>query len=154
MLRPAKVTVFALMSILMHVAFAMLFAETTLSFRPPPIKKLSLAIMIREGAKGEIIQSEAAWPTPARIEPEFSPDASMADFQAAADEWIYFQTPDPSLFEPIETLTPAVDLKQLAAKAYDLPPEEVFSNQPPEMKTMPAAVFALGPAAPEILGTD
>jgi hypothetical protein len=154
MLRPAKIKIFVLMSILMHVAFAMLFAETTLSFRPPPIKRLSLAIMIREGAKGEIIQSEAAWPTPKRIEPEFSADAALDDFKAEAVEWIYFQAPDPSLFEPIETLTPAVDFQQLAAKAYEGPSEEVFSNQPPEMKTMPATVFALGPAAPEILGTD
>lgn len=154
MLRPAKIEIFALMSILMHVTFVMLFAETTLSFRPPQVKTLSLAIMIREGAKGEIIQSEAAWPRPERIEPEFSPAESPADFKAQAVQWIDFQPPDPSLFEPIETLTPPVDLQQLAAKAYEPPPEELFTNQPPEMKTAPETVFTLGPAAPEILGTD
>jgi hypothetical protein len=154
MLRPAKIKIFALMSILMHMAFALLFAKTTLSFPPPPMKTLSLAIIIREGAKSEIIQSEAAWPTPERAEPEFSVDISAADFEAEAVEWIYFQPPDPSLFEPLETLTPAVDFQQLAAKAYEPPPEEMFSHQPPEMKTMPATLFALGPAAPEILGTD
>jgi hypothetical protein len=143
-----------MMSIFMHVIFAILFAKTTLSFRPPPLKKLSLAILIREGAKGEIVQSEAAWPAPARTEPGFSPDAVLDDFGAEAVEWMYFLVPDPSLFEPAETLTPAVDLQQLAAKAYESPPEEMFAHQPPEMKTMPATNFALGPAAPEIFGTD
>lgn len=143
-----------MMSILVHVVFAILFANVTLSFHLPPTKRLSLAIMIREGAKGEIIQSEAAWPTPTRIEPELPPATIPNDAEALAREWIHFQPPDAALFEPIETLTPDVDFQQLAAKAYEMPPEKVFANQPPETKAMPVADFALGPATPGIFETD
>lgn len=142
------------MSALIHVVFAVLFAEITLSFPPPPIKKLALTIMIREGAKGEIIQSEAAWPTPQRhAEPGFSPDATLESFGPEASGWIDFETPDPSLFEPEKPLAASVDIGRLAARAYD-PPAELFSRPAPALKTMPLTDFALGPAAPEIFGTD
>lgn len=154
MLNPAKVKIFAFMSVFIHVAFAALFAEVILSFQPPQLKKLSLTIIIREGAKGEITQSEAAWPMPRRIDPDFSPEAALKDFGSEAAEWIDFKAPDPSLFEPKETLIPIIDLKKLAAKAYEPPPKELFSHPAPELKAMPATDFVLGPTAPEIFGAD
>lgn len=154
MLHPAKVKIFALMSVAMHVAFAVLFAEITLSFTPPVVKKLSLTIMTRESARGEIIQSEAAWPMPARSEPDFSPDATMQEFGSEATQWIDFRKPDPSLFEQDETLIPVIDLKNLAAKAYEPPPNELYAHPSPELKTMPVTDLALGPAVPEIFGHE
>lgn len=154
MLHPAKVGIFALMSVLIHVAFVVLFAEITLSFQPPMVRPLALTIMVREGAKGEIIQSEAAWPTPVRAEPDFSHDAALEDFGLEAAEWIDFATPDPSLFEPKKPLAAAVDIRKLAARAYEPPKPEIYLHLPPELKTMPATNFAIGPAAPEIFGTE
>jgi hypothetical protein len=153
-LQPAKVKIFAFMSVLIHVAFVILFAEVILSFQPPPVRKLALTIITRGGAKGEIVQTEAAWPMPGRIEPDFSPEKALDSFGAEIAEWIDFGAPDPSLFEPKETLMPAVDLQKLAAKAYAPPPEELFSHPAPELKTMPPTDFALGPSVPELLGTD
>jgi hypothetical protein len=153
-LHPADVRIFGVMSVLIHVAFAVLFAEVTLSFPPPPVRKLALTIMIREGARGEIIQSEAAWPTPERHDaPGFSPDKILDNFGHETAEWIDFETPDPSLFDPKEPLADSIDIGRLAARAYD-PPAELFSPPPPELKTMPLTDFALGPAAPEIFGTE
>jgi hypothetical protein len=153
-LHPADVKIFGVMSVLIHVAFAVLFAEITLSFPPPPVRKLALTIMIREGAKGEIIQSEAAWPTPERqAAPGFSPDETLESFGSEATGWIDFETPDASLFDPKKPLADSVDIGRLAAKAY-APPAELFSPPPPELKTMPLTDFALGPAAPEIFGTE
>ncbi len=142
------------MSVLMHVVFAVLFAEITPSFEPRMVRPLALTIMVREGAKGEIIQSEAAWPMPVRAEPDFSHDAALDGFGLEAAEWIDFATPDPSLFEPKKPLAAAVDIRKLAARAYDPPKPEAFPHLPSEFKTMPATNFALGPAAPEIFGTE
>ncbi len=142
------------MSALIHVAFALLFAETTLSFTPKPVRTLALSIMIREGAKGEIIQSEAAWPTPGRhAAPGFSPDETLDSFGSEAAEWIDFEAPDPSLFEPKKPLVASIDIGRLAAGAYE-PPTQLFSRPPPEFKAMPLTDFTLGPAAPEIFGTE
>lgn len=142
------------MSVLMHVVFAVLFAEITPSFEPRMVRPLALTIMVREGAKGEIIQSEAAWPMPVRAEPDFSHDTALDDFGLEAAEWIDFATPDPSLFEPKKPLAAAVDIRKLAARAYDPPKPEAFPHLPPEFKTMPVINFALGPGAPEIFGTE
>jgi hypothetical protein len=84
-LDPAKLKIFALMSFVMHAAFVVLFARITLSFAPPEVKDLSLRIMTRAGAGGEIIQSEAAWPMPRRVEPGFSPAAALKNFGENAD---------------------------------------------------------------------
>lgn len=154
MLLPGKTRIFAMMSIFLHVAFAVLFAKVTLSFPPPPAKRLSLLIMTREGVRGEIIQNEAAWPIPHRIEPDFSVDDALEPFGTKVPEWIDYQMPPSSIFEPRETLTVKVDLKELAARAYEPPPEEFFSHLPPEMKPMPVTDFAIGPGVPRIFETD
>ena len=154
MLPPAKIKIFAVMSALMHVVFAVLFAETTLSSTPRPVTDLALTIMIREGARGEIIQSEAAWPTPARIaEPGFSPEETLDSFGPEAAEWIDFEAPNSSRFEPKKPLVASIDIGRLAAGAYE-PPTELFAPPPAEFKTMPLTDLALGPAAPELFGTE
>ena len=154
MLDSAELKIFALMSVIIHVAFAILFARVTPSFQPPTLKQLSLTIMTRESAKGEIIRSEAAWPMPKRVEPGFAPDDALKDFGSEAAKWIDFKAPNPSLFEPKDTLTPGIDIRELAAKAYEPPPNDFFSHPPPELKRMPVTDFALAPAAPDILGAD
>jgi hypothetical protein len=150
----AKLKIFALMSVIIHVVFAVLFAQVTPSFQPPTLKRLSLTIMTREGAKGEIIRSEAAWPMPKRVEPGFAPDDALKDFGKEAAEWIEFRPPDPSLFEPKDTLSPGVNIRELAEKAYEPPANDFFSHPPPELKRMPVTDFALGPTAPDLLGAE
>ncbi len=142
------------MSVIIHVGFAVLFARVTPSFQPPTLKQLSLTIMTRESAKGEIIRSEAAWPMPKRVEPDFVPSEALKNFGKEAVEWIDYEPPDPSLFEPKDTLTPDISIGELAASAYEPPNNDFFSHPPPELKRMPVTDFALGPAAPDILGAD
>ena len=154
MLHPAKIKVFILFSILMHAAFALLFATVTLSFPPPPVKKLSLTIMTRGGGQGEIIQSEAAWPMPRRIEPEFSSEEGLRSFDIEIGEWMGFEQPNISSFSPKGSLIPKIEIAELAAKAQAGPPEELFARMPAESKARPLPDFALGPPIVEALEAD
>ena len=146
--------VFALLSALIHIGFALLFANLTLSFPPPPVKELSLTIMTRGGGQGEVIQSEAGWPTPKRFEPDFSAEKALQSLDDDIPKWIEYGTVDSSLFVPDDALTPNIDIAQLAAKADEAAPEEIFSHLPAESKTRPIPDFAVGPAMPEIFGSD
>lgn len=154
MLYPGKVTIFAFFSILMHLAFALLFAKVTLSFSLPPVKELSLTLRTRGGGEGAIVQSKAAWPTPPRAEPAFSAEEVLGSLDAETEEWTQFGLPGPAFFSPKETLAPQIEVAELAAKAYAGPPEGAFSRPPAESKAMPIADFALGSGFPEIFGSD
>jgi hypothetical protein len=154
LLYPGKVTIFALFSIVMHLAFALLFAEVTPSFSLPPVKELSLTLRTRGGGEGEIVQSKAAWPMPARAEPAFSAEGVLKSFDAEIEKWTQFGLPGPPFFSPKETFVPRIDVAELAGRAYAGPPEGAFSRPPPESKVMPIADFALGPGFPEIFGSD
>lgn len=154
MLRSGKIAVFVLFSLVLHAGFALLFSEVRLSFTPPTVKELSLAIMARGGEQGEIIQSEAAWPTPSRLEPEFSAERMVKALESDTTRWTRFGVPAVSHFTPRETLAPEIDLGELAQKAHPGSHEQEFSQLAPERKTMPVADFALGPALPEIFEAD
>ncbi len=154
MLLPARTKVFVTLSVFMHLAFALLFAEVTLSFPPPPIQKLSLMIITRGGGQGEIVQSEAGWPTPNRLEPGFSADRALKSLDADIPKWMEYAAPDPSIFTPRDALAPDIDIAELAAKAYEGAPGELFSHPPAESKPRPMAGLAIGPAVPEIFGSD
>lgn len=150
MLRSGKIGVFALFSVLMHVGFMALFHNVTLSFPPPLARDLSLTILVRGGGRGEIIQSEAAWPTPGRIEPEFSAEEALSLMRNEIRDWIHVTTPGLPYFTAKEPLVPKVDVAALADAAYPGAPRDAFAQAPPESKTMPMTEFALGPAFPAL----
>ena len=150
LLHSGKIKIFALFSILIHVAFALFFAEVTLSFSPPTVRELSLTLVTRGGGQGEIIPSEAAWPMPLRVEPPFSAKEVLKKFDAEIEEWTQFGLPDSSFFSPDETLIPRAEIAELAGRTYIAAPEDLFSQLPAESKATPIADFALGLALPEI----
>jgi len=154
LLHSDKIKIFLLFSVLIHVGFALLFTEVTLSFSPPIVRDLSLTLLTREGGQGEIIPSEAAWPTPPRSKPSFSAGEILATFETDIEDWTQFGLPDSSFFSPNNTLIPHVEIVELAAEARIDPPAGLFSHLPAETKATPIADFALGPAGPEIFGSD
>jgi len=153
-LSPAKIKVFVFLSVLMHAAFAVLFAEVTLSFPPPSVKQLSLSIMTRGGGRGEIIQSEAGWPMPKRLVPVFSAEKTLGSLGGEIPDWMEYRAPDPSNFVSRDALAPEINVIDLAAKAYEGAPKELFSHMPAEAKARPITDFALRPVAPKIFETD
>jgi hypothetical protein len=133
----------------MHAGFVLLFRNVTLSFSPPEAKNLSLTILVRGPGKGEIIQNEAAWPTPGRIEPPFPAQEALTRMSGDAQEWMRVGVPGAPYFTVKETLVPQLDIAALADMAYS-EPQDAFAQAPPESKAMPITEFALGPAFPTI----
>lgn len=150
MLYSGTIRIFVLFSIVIHVAFALLFAEVTLSFSPPIVRDLSLTLVTRGGVQGEIIPSEAAWPMPARAEPRLPVENVLRGLETEIEEWAQFGLPDSSFFSPDETLIPDPEIADLAGRASIGARADLFSQLPAESKAMPVADFALGPAAPDI----
>jgi hypothetical protein len=153
-LHPTKTEIFILLSVLMHAAFVALFARVSLSFPPPAEKKFSLTITMREGGRGEIVQGKAGWATPKRIEPGFSAEEVFESLDDDIHEWMMYGPPDPPLFASNDAPAPEIDIAEFAAKAYQRPPEELFSHLPAESRIGPTTDFAIGPALPEIFVTD
>lgn len=133
----------------MHVAFVILFAKVGLSFTPPQDRGLSLILLMRGKGGGDIIQSEAAWPTPHRIEPDFSTKEILRDFDGEIKTWARLGVPELSFFAPKEMMVPQVETAQLADNAHSLPTES-FSHAPAELKPMPRVDFTLPQTMPEI----
>jgi hypothetical protein len=154
LLHPTKLKFFVLISIFMHVGFAILFAKVSLSFVPPQVKKLSLVIMTRGEGRGDIVQDEAAWPMPKRMEPDFSAENELKSLEAEIKKWTRAGMPDLSFFSPKESIFPKMEITELAAEAHIKPPEELFSHLAAESKPRPLADFALRPAVPEISEND
>jgi hypothetical protein len=144
------IKIFVLFSIVIHVSFALLFAQVTLSFSPPTVRELSLTLVTRGGVQGEIIPSEAAWPMPPRAEPPLSVNEVLTSLDAEIEEWAQFGLPDSSFFSPDKTLIPHLEIADLAGRAHIGTSEGLFSQLPAESKATPIADFALGPAVPEM----
>jgi hypothetical protein len=144
--------IFILLAILMHVAFAVLFARVTPSVTPPPEKKLSLSILTRGSVRGDIIQTEASWPMPRREEPAFAADEVLKSFDADIEALAAVGMPGQSVLAPKDTLVPQTDIATLAAEAHVGPAEDPFSLLSPDLKATPLREFALGPTVPELPG--
>lgn len=139
---------------LIHVVFAVLFAEVTLSFPPPVVKGMSLTILTREGGSAEIVRSEAAWPMPKRVEPEFSAGKALKGLDAGVEVWGRPVMSDSFFFVSPETMVSHKGVVELTDEAYSRPPDELFSRPHAESKAMPVTDFALGPTLPDILEGD
>jgi hypothetical protein len=153
LLDSGKIKVFAVISILLHVAFVLLFGKVTFSSSPPD-KTIPLFFVTREASKAEIMQSTAAWPMPRRHEPPFPTEEALKRLDSDIMQWTQFGLPDSSHFSPKDTLIPQMKIAELAEKAYEGAPAEAFAQLPAESKPMPIADFALGPAFPEFSGID
>jgi len=154
LLVPSRIKVFALCSLLIHVAFAAFFGTVNLSFPPPEVKDLSLSILTRGAAQSEVVQSTAVWPMPVRTDPGFSAEEVVEGFDANMGSWTRFGVPDPGFFAVKGTLVPHMNVAELAGELYAGPPEELYSPLPAESKSMPIAGFAVGPAILEIFEND
>ncbi|RJP17546.1 MAG: hypothetical protein C4520_16410 [Candidatus Abyssobacteria bacterium SURF_5] len=154
MLHSGKPALFALFSVVVHILFVVLFAQVTLSFTPPPVKQLSLVLMSSGGGQSDIVQKEAVWISPKRIEPAFPVDAVLSELESEVPKWRHLAKPEDALFTLKETLLPVVDVKETADKLRPRPPDKLFAAPPAESKPMPTAEFALGPDLPRILHED
>ena len=154
MLHPAKLRLFVLLSVLMHIAFAVLFAKVSLSFPPPQSQELSLTILIQGKGRGDIIQSEAVWPMPKRIEPGFSAQNTLKSFDKEIENWTQLGMPDLSVFSPKDAIVPRMKTAELAAEALSGSSEELISHMPAASKPVPIIDFALPPALPKMFEHD
>ena len=154
MLHPVKLRLFILLSVLMHVTFAVLFAKVGLSFPPPQSQEMSLRILIQGKGRGDIVQSEAAWPMPGRIEPDFSAHNVLVGFDKEIKNWTQLGMPDLSAFSPKDAVVPRMKTAELAAEAFSGSSEEQISGMPAASKPVPIVDFALSPALPKIFEHD
>ncbi len=149
MLYPAKLRLFAVFSIIMHITFVILFAKVDLSFTPPKDHELSLFLLMRGKGGGDIVQSEAAWPTPSRIVPSFSETEIARGFDEEIKTWARLGVPELSFFAPKSMITPHADTVHVVDEAHLLP-EQSFLHLPAELKPMPRIDFTLPQTMPEI----
>jgi len=153
-LHPAKLRLFVLLSVLMHIAFAVLFAKVSLSFPPPQSQELSLTILIQGKGRGDIIQSEAVWPMPKRIEPSFAAQNTLKGFDKEIESWTQLGMPDLSVFSPKDAIVPRMKTAGLAAEAYSGSSEKLILHMPAASKPVPISDFALSPALPKMFERD
>jgi hypothetical protein len=153
-LHPAKLKLFVLLSVLMHIAFALLFAEVSLSFPPPQIQDMSLTILIQGKGRGDIVQVEAAWPMPERIEPEFSAQDTLKGFDKDIRNWTQLGMPDLSVFSPKDAIVPRMKTADFAAEALSGSSKDLITHIPAASKPVPIIDFALPPALPKIFEND
>jgi hypothetical protein len=153
-LHPARIKVFVLIAILMHVAFAILFSKVGLSFLPPQSQELSLEIVVQGTGRADIMQTEAAWPMPERTEPSISAETILKSLDEDAQDWAQSGVPDLLYFLPKDAVVPLKKTPELAAEAPDGLPEEFFSYAPAESKPTPMIEFALPPAMAKIFEAD
>ncbi len=153
MLYSGKIRVFVLISLCVHAAFALLFREVTLG-SVPQARDLSIVLVSRGPGKIETLHSAPAWPMPVRFEPSLPVDEMLDRLDADVLQWAQVGNPDASLFAPGETLTSGFDIAQAAGKAYEGPPQDLFSPLPAESKFMPTTDFALNLSAPGIFRGD
>ncbi len=154
MLDSGKIKVFVVLSVVMHVFFALMFNGVTVKPTVLPDKKLSLLLVAREASKTGIVQSTGAWPLPRRLQPALPAGQTLESLNPDIMRWAQVGLPDASYFSPKETIVPQIQIADLAEKAHEGTPTEVFAQLPAESKSMPIADFALGPAFPEFSGID
>ncbi len=138
-----KPALFVLFAVIIHVLFALLFSEVTLSFKPPTAKRISLVLAPSRENQSEIVQTEAAWTSPQRLEPEFPVDETVSRLGAKLPELMQLDQPEETAFLS-ELSIPSVDIKDTAEKLCPRPSQELFSTLPAESKQMPIPEFALG----------
>jgi hypothetical protein len=154
MLNSGKPVIFAFFSVLIHVFFALLFSKITLSFNPPAVKNVSLSLMTTGTGQSDIIQKEAVWSSPKRLEPAFPLTEVLAELESAVPQWMSLERPEALLFAPQESLLPQVDINHAAEKLRPRSPIDFFASPPAESKPMPTAEFALGSDFPDLFGKD
>jgi len=153
-LHPAKLRLFVLLSVLMHIAFAVLFARVSLSFPPPQTQKMSLTILIQGKGHADIVQTEAVWPMPDRIDPTFSADNVLKEFDSDIKNWAEIGMPDLSLFSPKDGVVPRMQTAHLATEAYRGSTEELITDIPAASKPVPIIDFAFPPATSKMFEYD
>ena len=119
MLNSGKIKVFVVISVVMHVCFALFFTKVTFRSATPPDRKLSLLLVAREARKTEIVQSTAAWPLPRRLQPAFPTEQTLKSLDPDIMQWTQFGLPDAPSFSPKETIIPQIQVAELAEKAYE-----------------------------------
>ncbi len=154
MLDSGKIKAFIIISLVMHLFFALIFNNVTARPTTPPDRKLSLFLVTRQASKSEIVQTTAAWPMPRRLEPDLPIAQTLKKLDSDAMQWAQVGLPDTAYFSPKDTLIPQIQIAELAEKAYERDSTEALSRLPAESKSMPIADFALGPAFPEFSGID
>jgi hypothetical protein len=153
-LRTGKPALFILFSVIIHVSFALFFSQVTLSFTPPAEKQLTLTLLAAGAGKGDIIQKEAVWTAPQRVDPDFPVEEIYSRLQREIPYWLSLDQPDEALFAPRESLVPFPEIPQIAEKVRPHPPEDLLAPLPAESKPVPTAEFALGSDIRELLNED
>jgi hypothetical protein len=153
-LRTGKPTLFVFFSIIIHVSFALLFSQVTLSFNPPTAKQLTLTLVSGGGGKGDIIQKEAVWTAPQRVEPDFPVGEIYSRLEGEIPYRLSLDQPAEILLAPREALIPSPKVSQVAEEVRPRPPKDLLAPLPAESKAVPTAEFALGSDIPELLNED
>jgi hypothetical protein len=148
-LQPARLRIFIVMAVIMHITLAILFSRVGLSFPPPQTQELSLVMIIQGKGGGELIRSEPVWPMPKRIERQFPAERAVGSLEADIKARARLDMPDVSRLLPGSFTPPPLRTSELAANAGPSPPEELFSHLPAESKATPPVDFALPPAIPK-----
>jgi hypothetical protein len=154
MLNSGKPIIFALFSVFIHALFALLFSRITLSFNPPEVRNVSLMLMTSGTGQSDIIQKEAVWSAPARLEPAFPVTEVLSDLESTIPQWMSLDRPEALVFAPRESLLPQVDINHAAEQLRPRCPIDIFAAPPAESKPMPTAEFALGSDFPDLFGKD